>query len=150
MPTDLRKRIGGVALAVALLATGIAAGIAPAATAASSNDCKADFTLTFGQRENGTLDRATGNVEEIWVVNVPALSNPDTARLDVDEEGVSDELRYDFYEKPSSCQKITEDGDVIGTFEEDDQDDDQKYWIHVELKDNSNVGDYSVLMEQEP
>lgn len=160
MPTKNAKRIGSVAL-VAMLAAALVAATAPGAMARhgedhpvvpggqASNNCTAEFTLSHGTQDSGSLDRLNNDVEDTWVVDVPDVGSNRNVFLDIDETATSQPLEFELYDKDSgSCGPVSS-GDVEGSREDQNLDDDQKYWIHVELKPDSDIGDYTILMDDE-
>jgi hypothetical protein len=145
MPTTQPKKIGGVALAAALVVAALAVVAAPTA-AAGSGDCSNAKTLTFDQQESDSLQRPT-DTRDKWVVDVP--DRPSTVQLDVDLTS-GDPIDVELYEENGSSCDLVGSENVVSGPEFEGLSDDQKYWPHVVF--NSTTGtqaDYTIIMEDD-
>lgn len=136
------RKIGTAALALAVLAT-VFLTVAQPAVAASN--CSAEFTLQFGVKDSGDLSRPS-DVQDIWVVDVADRSGD--VLIDVDKVS-GDNMVVELYEKDAgTCTQLRETEDVQSGVEFDNLDDNQKYWILVELKDSTDVqGEYDIIAQ---
>lgn len=147
MPTNTDRKLGALGLAAALMTTALVLAAAP--TIAGHEDCHGEFTLVFDEEDSGDLNRALGDTVDTWVVDVP--NRPGDVQLDVDETGISDPLEVSIFEKVNgNCQEAQDSPvEVVANPEFEGLADDQRYWIHVLLKDGSDVGEYSIIMEDD-
>lgn len=162
MPTKNPKRIGGAVVMAALVVAALVAATAPGAmarhgedhpvvpggtAAGGSNNCSAEFTLPFDSQESESLSRPDDPVDT-WVADIGNRGN--LVEFDIDPASApDDDMIAQLYEKDGgSCSQIGGNESVATDVEFGPVDDDQKYWVHVELDESTDVAaDYTIIVQ---